>query len=88
MPRICHLFEITKYLYQYIINRDRPRFFDQVGHQTTNAPIGNKHFFTKEWPHQAYQNYEQPCQRSQSSEFQSHFSASKIGQILQKKSLI
>ena len=27
--------------------RDRPRFFDQVGHQTTNAYIGNKHFFTK-----------------------------------------
>ena len=27
--------------------RDRPRFFDQVGHQTTNASIGNKHFFTK-----------------------------------------
>ena len=24
--------------------RDRPRFFDQVGHQTTNASIGNKHF--------------------------------------------
>ena len=29
------------------IFRDRPRFFDQVGHQTTNASIGNKHFFTK-----------------------------------------
>ena len=27
--------------------RDLPRFFDQVGHQTTNAFIGNKHFFTK-----------------------------------------
>ena len=25
--------------------RDRPRFFDQVGHQTTYAYIGNKHFF-------------------------------------------
>ena len=24
--------------------RDRPKFFDQVGHQTTNASIGNKHF--------------------------------------------
>ena len=24
--------------------RDRPRFFDQVGHQTTIASIGNKHF--------------------------------------------
>ena len=28
-------------------SRDRPRFFDQVGHQTTNASIGNMHFFTK-----------------------------------------
>ena len=27
--------------------RVRPRFFDQVGHQTTNASSGNKHFFTK-----------------------------------------
>ena len=31
----------------YIHTRVRPRFFDQVGHQTTNAPIGNKHFFIK-----------------------------------------
>jgi hypothetical protein len=30
-----------------IKSRDRPRFFDQVGHQTTNASIGNKYFFTK-----------------------------------------
>ena len=28
-------------------NRDRPRFFDQVGDQTTNASNGNKHSFTK-----------------------------------------
>ena len=27
--------------------RDRPRFFDQVGHQTTNASIENKHIFSK-----------------------------------------
>ena len=27
--------------------RDRPIFFDQVGHQTTNASTENKHFFTK-----------------------------------------
>ena len=26
-------------------SRDRPRFFDQVGHQTANASIENKHFF-------------------------------------------
>ena len=31
----------------YINVRVRPRFFDQVGHQTTNASIGNKYFFTK-----------------------------------------
>ena len=30
-----------------IYNRVRPRFFDQVGHQTTNASIGNKYFFNK-----------------------------------------
>ena len=28
------------------LGRDRPRFFDQVGHQTTYAYIRNKHFFT------------------------------------------
>ena len=27
--------------------RVSPRFFDQVGHQSTNASIGNKYFFTK-----------------------------------------
>ena len=31
--------------------RDRLRFFDQVGHQTMSASMGNKH-------HQTYQNYE------------------------------
>ena len=30
-----------------LITRDLPRFFDQVGHRTTNASIENKHFFTK-----------------------------------------
>ena len=65
--------------------RDRPRFFDQVGHQNT---IANKHFFTKEQPRQAYQNYEQPCERSQNSEFQSHFSVSKIGRIFPKKNSV
>ena len=30
-----------------IPSRVRPRFFDQVGHQTTNASIGNKYLFTK-----------------------------------------
>ena len=27
--------------------RDCPRFFDQVGHQTIDASIENKYFFTK-----------------------------------------
>ena len=39
--------------------RDRSRLFDQVGHQTTNASIGNKYFSTKECHPQTYQNYEQ-----------------------------
>ena len=43
--------------------RVRPRFFDQVGHQTTNAAIENKYFFTK-WCHrQTHQNYEQSWQK-------------------------
>ena len=38
--------EYKKYKNRALV-RDRPRFFDQAGHQTTNASIGNKHFFTK-----------------------------------------
>ena len=37
---------VTYYL-EWLLVRDRPRFFDQLGHQTTNASIGNKYFFTK-----------------------------------------
>ena len=58
--------------------RDRLRFFDQVGHQTTSAYIENKHFFTKSCHRQTYQNYEQPLQSLQNLYVQSHFSASKI----------
>ena len=71
--------------FKFEIGLIRPIFFDQVGHQTTNAFIGNKHFFTKYRPRQAYQNYEKRCERSQNSEFQSHFLMSKIGQIFPKK---
>ena len=46
-----------------IWNRYRPRFFDQVGHQTTSASMVNKHFFTKSCHHQTYQNYEQSRQK-------------------------
>ena len=45
--------------------RYRPRFFDQVGHQTMCAYIGNKHFFTKSRHFETYQNYEQFPQRLQ-----------------------
>ena len=65
-------------------NGDRPRFFDQVGHQITNASIGNRQFFDKYWPRQTDQNYEQPCQRL----FQSYFLASKIGWIFPKKNSV
>ena len=44
-------------------SRDLPRFFDLVGHQTTNASIENKHFFTKYCHPQTYQNYEQSRQK-------------------------
>ena len=39
------------------------RFFDQIGHQTTNTSIGNKYFFTKKCHPQTYQNYEQSRQK-------------------------
>ena len=65
--------------------RVRPRFFDQVGHETIYASSGNKHFFTKSCHCKTYQNYEQPPRTSQNSYFQSHFSVLKIGQIFPKK---
>ena len=43
--------------------RVRPRFFDQVGHETMYAFCGNKHFFTKSCNCQTYQNYEQSRQK-------------------------
>jgi len=65
--------------------RVRPRFFDQVGHETMYASSGNKHSFTKSCHRQTYQNYEQPPGTYQNSHFQSHFSVLKIGQIFPKK---
>ena len=65
-----------------VSNRYLPRFFGQVGHQTTYAYIGNKHFFTKSCHRQTYQNYEQRPQRLQNFDFQSHFSASKTNGIV------
>ena len=46
-PHICLSTLSIMPIIAYLSNRDRPRFFDQVGHETTNASIGNKHFFTK-----------------------------------------
>ena len=43
--------------------RVRPRFFEQVGHETMYASSGNKHFFTKSCHRQTYQNYEQSQQK-------------------------
>ena len=48
---------------KYVIRRVRPRFFDQVGHETMYASSGNKHFFTKSCHHQTCQNYEQSRQK-------------------------
>ena len=53
----------------HMSNRYRPRFFDQVGHQTMSAYIENKHLFTKSCHHQTYQNYEQPTQSLQNLYF-------------------
>ena len=39
-------------------SRFHGRFFDQVGHETMYASSGNKHFFTKAYHCQTYQNYE------------------------------
>ena len=44
-------------------NRVRPRFFDQVGHETMYASSANKHFFTKSCHRQTYKNYEQSRQK-------------------------
>ena len=64
-----------------MVDRVRPKFFDQVGHET----MWNKHFFIKSCHRQIYQNYEQPPGTSQNSYFKSHFSVLKVCQ--QKNSL-
>ena len=44
--------------------RVHPRFFDQVGHQNTNASIRNKYIFTNIFiVRLTYQNYEQSRQK-------------------------
>ena len=60
---ILILFRNTYFNHVVMNIRDRPRFFDQVRHQTIYAYIGNKHFFNKSCYHQTYQNYEETPQR-------------------------
>ena len=43
--------------------RVRPRFVDQVGHETMYGSSGNRHFFTKSCHRQTYQHYEQSRQK-------------------------
>ena len=49
--------------FEDIPGRVRPRFFDQVGLETTYASSKNKYFFTKSCDRQTYQNYEQSWQK-------------------------
>ena len=58
-----NLLSIPESYCQAITARYRPRFFDQVRHQTTYASMENKHFFTKQCHPQTYQNYEQNRQK-------------------------
>ena len=61
-------------------------FFEQVGHETMlQVEISN--FFGKSCHLQTYQNYEQPPQTYQNSDFQSYFSVSKIGWIFSWKKI-
>ena len=59
----CQLNYIAIKYASCIYPRVRPRFFDQVGHETMYASSGNKHFFTKSCHRQTYQNYEQSQQK-------------------------
>ena len=72
---ICH----SRWLRRCILNRVRPRLFDQDGHETMYASSRSVHFFTKLCHRQTYQNYKQPPQTSHNLYFQSHFSVLKIG---------
>ena len=42
----CHQ-DDTNFFWTWATVRDRHRFFDRVGHETTYASSKNKHFFTK-----------------------------------------
>jgi hypothetical protein len=69
-----HIVHLNRYVASWQMkSRVRPRFFDQVGHETMYASSGNEHFFTKSCQRQTYQNYEQPPLTSQNLYFQSYF---------------
>ena len=48
-------------------------FLLRVGIETTYVSCGKNHISTKSYHRQNYQNYGQPCQRTQNSDFQSNF---------------
>jgi hypothetical protein len=52
-----YFFSLPKY------SRNCQRFFVQVGHETTGACIGKKHFFTEQCHRQTNPNYEQSRQK-------------------------
>ena len=54
-----HGFQDKRHIYlRYLSN-----FFDRWAHETTYAYIGNKHFFTKSFHCQNYQNSKISCQK-------------------------
>ena len=53
----------SNYFQLLLESRYRPRFLDQVEHETMYASSGNKYFFTKSCHCQTYQNYEQSRQK-------------------------
>ena len=62
-PPILKPGEPYKMIRQFMDNackdcRYRPRFFDQVGYQTTYALMGKTHFSDKSCHRQIYRNYE------------------------------
>ena len=57
------LVNVFAHLCSSVTIRVRPRFSDQVGHETMYASGRNNHFFTKSCHRQAYHNYEQSRQK-------------------------
>ena len=81
--RHLHTFYLT-ILLSDSLTRDRPRLFDQVGHQTTNAYIGNKHFSLNNDLVKLTKIMNNLVKDLKILSF-SHFSVSKIGGIFPKR---